>query len=220
MVEHGITYPTKLVGGVAVPNPDAVVPVVVNTLFPTWFVVLFLFAILAAAMSTASSLFHTASASLERDVYEKGLKKQLTPKKSLLLIRVITLLIVLATLIITLNPLDVVAFMTSFFFGLMACTFLAPYTLMLYWKKTSRIGVWAGMLGGFIFTMLWYIFIYFKTAPKIIGSTLISNYQINMLDPLFIGVPLSFLLTFLFSILVKQDQDEQKTMQKAFEQIK
>ncbi len=190
MVNNGIMYPTKVTATGVVPNPDAVVPTIVNQFFPPWFIILFLFAILAAAMSTASSLFHTAGTSIGRDVYEKGLKKKLTPKKTLFVTRIATLIIVFATLILTLRPLDVVAFMCAFFFGLMACTFLAPYTLMLYWKKTSRAGAWAGMLGGFIFTMLWYILIYFKTAPSIIGSTLINDYTINMLDPIFIGLPL------------------------------
>jgi len=115
--------------------------------------------------------------------------------------------------------LDVVAYMTAFFFGLMACTFLAPYTLMLYWKKTNRTGVWVGMLGGFLFTIAWYILIYFKTAPKIIGTPLVGNYMINMLDPIFIGLPLSFLLTILFSIIIRQDKDEETIMKTSFENI-
>jgi SSS family solute:Na+ symporter len=219
MLENSLMYPTKLVGGTAVPNPDAVVPLIVNEFFPTWFVVLFLFAVLAAAMSTASALFHTAGASIGRDVCEKGFMKKCSEKKSLKITRVATLVIVFATLIISLNPPDVVAILTSFFFGLMACTFLAPYTLMLYWKKTSKTGAWAGMLGGFIFTMLWYVLIYFKTAPQIIGSSVTSNYLINMLDPIFIGLPLSFIFTIIFSIMRKQDKDEQKIMIQSFESI-
>jgi len=221
MVQKNIMYPTKIVAGATVANPDAVVPLMVNQLFPTWFIVIFLFAILAAAMSTASSLFHTAGAAISRDVYEKGyLKTPLDPTRSLLYTRIVTLILVIVTLVVTLMPLDVVAFMTAFFFGLIACTFLAPYTFMLYWKKTSRVGVWVGLLGGFIFTMLWYMLIYFKTAPKIIGASLIGNYQINMLDPIFIGLPLSFALTYIFSVLYKQDKDEQKIAVRTFKSLK
>jgi SSS family solute:Na+ symporter len=216
MYQNNISYPTKLVAGIATANPDAVVPTIINELFPTWFVLIFLFAILAAAMSTAAALFHTAGAAIGRDVYEKSMRREVSPKKSVLITRIAT---VIATLIISLNPLDVVAFMTAFFFGLMACTFLAPYTLMLYWKKTNRIGVWAGMLGGFIFTMAWYILIYFKTAPTIIGSSLIGNYMINMLDPIFIGLPLSFFLTILISSLTKRDTTEESIMKKSFESL-
>jgi Na+/proline symporter len=210
MAENGLFYPG---------TPDMVVPLVIEEVFPQWFVFLFLFAVLSAAMSTASALFHTAGASIGRDVYEKGMKKKGSEKKSLKITRVATLGIVIATLIISLNPPDVVAIMTAFFFGLMAVTFLAPYTLMLYWKKTSKAGAWAGMLGGFIFTMFWYVLIYFKTAPQIIGSSMIDNYMVNMLDPIFIGLPVSFVLTYIFSILMKQDKDEQKLMKKSFENI-
>jgi len=210
MINNGLTYPG---------TPDKVVPLIVNELFPPWFVVLFLFAVLSAAMSTASALFHTAGASIGRDVCEKGLMKQCTEKKSLLITRTATLGIVIATLLLSLYPPDYVAVLTSFFFGLMACTFLAPYTLMLYWKKTSRAGAWAGMLGGFIFTMLWYILVYFKTAPPLIGNSITNNYMMNMLDPIFIGLPLSFILTFVISKLIKQDNAEIETMKLAFENI-
>jgi len=210
MVNNGLAYPG---------TPDKVVPLIVSELFPEWFVFLFLFAVLAAAMSTASALFHTAGTSIGRDVFEKGILKGISQEKSIKITRIATIGIVIATLIITLNPLDVVAIMCAFFFGLMACTFLAPYTFMLYWKKTSRAGAWAGMLGGFIFTMLWYALVYFKTAPQIIGSSLINEYVWNMLDPLFIGVPLSFLLTYIFSVIMKQDKEEQKLVKRAFENI-
>ena len=214
-----LVYPTKIVAGQAVANPDAVVPLVINNFFPQWFVALFLFAVLAAAMSTASALFHTAGASIGRDVCEKGILKDCTEKKSLKITRGATIGIVGATLILSLNPPDVVAILTSFFFGLMACTFLAPYTLTLYWKKISRVGAWAGMLGGFTFTMLWYILVYFKTAPKLIGASVTDNFLINMLDPIFIGLPLSFILCFVFSFLFKQDAEEKKTVKLAFENI-
>jgi Na+(H+)/acetate symporter ActP len=170
-------------------------------------------------MSTASALFHTAGASIGRDVYEKGMKKKGSGEKSIFITRIATICIVIATLIISLNPPDVVATMTAFFFGLMAVTFLAPYTLMLYWKKISRAGAWAGLLGGFIFTMFWYIAIYYKTAPEIINKSITDNYMINMLDPIFIGLPLSFLLCIIVSKLIPQDEEEEKIMEKAFENI-
>jgi SSS family solute:Na+ symporter len=210
MYNNDLTYPG---------TPDKVLPLIVNELFPQWFVVLFLFAVLSAAMSTASALFHTAGASIGRDVCEKGLMKKFSEKKSLIITRIATLGIVIVTLIISLNPPDVVAILTSFFFGLMACTFLAPYTLMLYWRKTSRFGAWIGMLGGFIFTISWYVLIYFKTAPEFVGKSLTNNYLINMLDPIFIGLPLSFILTIIFSLTIKQDMEEIKSMKLAFENI-
>lgn len=210
MVNNGMTYPG---------SPDKVLPMVVSELFPPWFVFLFLFAILAAAMSTASALFHTAGACVGRDIYDKAIKKGLSGEKSVKVTRYATAGIVIATLILSLRPPDVVAFMCAFFFGLMGGTFLAIYTLMLYWKKMSRAGTWAGILGGFLFTILWYALVYFKTAPSIIGSPVVSSYKINMLDPLFIAIPLSFILAYAVSKVFKQSPEEKRITEKAFENI-
>ncbi|MBU3902450.1 MAG: sodium/solute symporter [Candidatus Thermoplasmatota archaeon] len=216
MVENGWMFPLKSNGA---PNPDQVLPMVVNNLFPPWFIYLFIFAILAAAMSTASGLFHTAGSCVGRDIYDKAIKKGVSGEKSVKVTRYATVGIVIATLILSLRPPDVVAFMCAFFFGLMGGTFLAVYTLTLYWKKMSRAGAWAGMLGGFLFTILWYVLVYFKTAPSIIGTTMVSSYKINMLDPLFIAIPLSFLLAYAVSKVFKQDPEEKRITEKAFENI-
>jgi hypothetical protein len=41
-----------------------------------------------------------------------------------------------------------------------------------------------------------------------------------MLDPIFIGLPLSFILTFVFSILMTQDKKEKEIMEKTFKSVK
>ena len=87
------------------------------------------------------------------------------------------------------------------------------------WGRRRPYLLFGALPLAFTFTMLWYALVYFKTAPQIIGSSLINNYVWNMLDPLFIGVPLSFLLTYIFSKLVVQDKEEEKLVKKAFENI-
>lgn len=200
-------------------SPDKVLPVVITELFPTWFIFLFLFAILAAAMSTASALFHTAGASVGRDIYCAG-KKTIDEQRSIFVTRVATCGIVIATLIMSLSPPDVVAFMCAFFFSLMGGTFLAIYTLMLYWKKITRAGAWAGILTGFLISMFWYLLVYFKTVSTIFGRVLVENYIINMLDPLFIALPVSFIAAIVVSALSKQTVDEKKFADDIFEVMK
>jgi hypothetical protein len=39
------------------------------------------------------------------------------------------------------------------------------------------------------------------------------------LDPIFIGLPLSFILTYVISKIIKQDDSEIESMKKAFENI-
>jgi len=206
MVQNGWMYPG---------TPDKVLPMVIYNLFPEWFVLLFLFAILMAAMSTAAALFHVAGACVGRDLYDKCLKQGSAGKKSMFVTRIATIAIILVTLAFSLKPPDAVAYLCTFFFGMMAGTFLAPYTLTIYWRRITRAGAWASMLGGFISTILWYCLIYYKTAPKILGIAL--NNLIAYLDPIFIAVPLSFILAVVVSLFTKPPP--KSVIAKAFESI-
>ena len=98
----------------------------------------------------------------------------------------------------------------------MGSTFLAVYALTLYWKRMTRLGAWGGMLGGFAVSMLWYLFIYAKTASKIWDPLLVESYTINLLDPLFVAIPVSFILAIVLSLLKEQSDEEREIADKAF----
>jgi len=51
-------------------NADSIIPLYINAATPEWFVYLFMLTLLAAAMSTSSSQFHTQGSAIGRDVYE------------------------------------------------------------------------------------------------------------------------------------------------------
>jgi SSS family solute:Na+ symporter len=203
---HNIPFPA---------SSDEVLPTVITNIFPMWFVFLFLFAILAAAMSTASALFHTAGASVGRDIYCAC--KRAKEQKVVLVTRVATCGIILATLILSLSPPDIIPFLCAFFFSLMGSTFLAAYTLMLYWKSLTKTGAWCGILSGFIVSMLWYLLVYYKTVKPIFGHVLVQPYTINMLDPLFVAIPFSFLACYVASKVTKQTSEERKQSEEIFE---
>ena len=40
--------------------------------------------------------------------------------------------------------------MMSYSWGMISGSFMAPYMISLYWRRLSRAGAWAGMLGGFL----------------------------------------------------------------------
>ncbi|MEA1994886.1 MAG: sodium:solute symporter [Campylobacterota bacterium] len=206
-VKNAIMYPG---------TPDKVIPLLLNKFFPFWFVFLFLFGILAAAMSTCDSLFHVVGASIARDIYDKGIMGgKVSSTNALRINRLATAMIIIATLALSLKPPAAVAIMCTFFFGLMGSTFLAVYTLSLYWKRMTKTGAWAGILSGFLTTVIWYSFIFYKTAPKISGLKIAP--PIGYLDPLFIAIPLSFLLTWLVSLITKPLPEE--LINKAFKDI-
>lgn len=118
--------------GIAIPtNPDLVMPTLINSLFPVWFVYLFLFAVLSASMSTASSLFHVSGAAVGRDLYDKVIKKGLGGAASATMTKVATFAVIVVTLLLSLFPPDAVAFLATFSFGALGATFLAPFAATL-----------------------------------------------------------------------------------------
>lgn len=200
---HGIAIPT---------NADLVMPTLINSLFPVWFVYLFLFAVLAASMSTASSLFHVSGAAVGRDLYDKAIKKGLGGAASVTVTKVATFVVIVLTLLLSLYPPDAVAFLATFSFGALGATFLAPFAATLYWKRATTAGIIASMVGGVASTLLWYVFVYQKTATAITGIKVAA--PLGLLDPLFIGIPVSFALIIVVSLLTKKPPEEHIT--KAF----
>lgn len=85
--------------------------------------------------------------------------------------------------------------------------FLAPFAAALYWKRATTLGVIASMVGGLAATLLWYMFVYSKTAPKITGVNVAA--PLCLLDPLFVAIPLSFILLIVVSLMTKQPEEEQ-----------
>jgi SSS family solute:Na+ symporter len=192
---------------IAIPtSADLVIPTLINSLFPSWFVFLFLFAILSASMSTASSLFHVSGSAVGRDLYDKAWKKGLGAQKSISVTKIATLVVIVATLVLSLYPPDAVAYLCTFAYGAIAATFLAPFVATLYWKRATREGIIASMVGGLAATLLWYTFVYSKTASVITHTNIAP--PLGLLDPLFIGIPASFILVVIVSLMTKKPEEE------------
>jgi SSS family solute:Na+ symporter len=193
--------------GIAIPtNPDLVMPTLINSVFPAWFVYLFLFAILSASMSTASSLFHVSGSAIGRDLYDKAIRKGLAGAASATVTKVATLVVIVLTLLLSLFPPDAVAFLATFSFGALGATFLAPFAATLYWKRATTPGIIASMVGGLAATLLWYMIVYSKTAPKITGINVAP--PLGLLDPLFVAIPISFALVIIVSLVTKKPAEE------------
>jgi SSS family solute:Na+ symporter len=62
------------------------------------------------------------------------------------------------------------------------------------------------MVGGLAATLLWYTFVYSKTASVITHTNIAP--PLGLLDPLFVGIPISFALIIIVSLLTKKPPDE------------
>ena len=135
-------------------NIDAVIPKFIAQFMPSWFAYLFLIVILAAAMSTLSSQFHTIGTAIGRDVLSSGrpasrLKSGISREMILTKTGIVVGLVITVILSYKLGE-NIIARATAIFFGLMASCFLAPYFTAIYWRRLTRKGAVAGMISGLL----------------------------------------------------------------------
>lgn len=203
---------------------DNIIPEYIKNYVPGWFGTVFLLALLAAAMSTLSSQFHTMGTSIGRDVYEKVIPGK---KNSTLITRTgIVVVIVISTILTWLsNQLDmsmaIIARGTALFMGLTAAAFLPAYIGALYFKKMPKAAAEWGIVSGFVTSFLWIFFIHGKNAASlqlcnlIFGKAyLVADTPLNFLsnyDAVIIALPISVIVTavvwMVYTIKNKQDID-------------
>jgi SSS family solute:Na+ symporter len=133
---------------------DKVIPTMLSDLSP-FIVSLVVVLVLAASMSTLSSLVLTSSSTLTLDVIKPALNKkgEISEKKSVFIMRVFIVFFVAVSAIIAILKDSIwsdsvfIAQMMGVSWGALAGAFLAPFLYGLYWKKTTR----AAVLVSFIF---------------------------------------------------------------------
>ena len=194
-------------------NADSIIPIYINAATPEWFVYLFMLTLLAAAMSTSSSQFHTQGSAIGRDFYET-----LTGKKgsqSVLITRMgIIVAVIIAVILGYILPENIIARGTAIFFGLCASAFLPMYTLGLYWKGTTKAGAIAGLLTGTLVTVFWYVFIHKAEAvplgisKMILGrDLLIAEMPWPVVDPILVALPLALIATLAVSLITRRPEE-------------
>ena len=128
---------------------------------PAWVVALVAAGGLAAALSTAAGLLLVISSSLSHDLGKKIFYPAMSERSELRWARVAAGVAVIIAGYLGINPPGFVAQVVAFAFGLAASSFFPAIVLGIFSKRTTREGVIAGMVAGFLFTG-GYIF-YFKT---------------------------------------------------------
>ncbi|MBQ6019379.1 MAG: sodium:solute symporter, partial [Clostridia bacterium] len=134
---------------------DKIVPAMLSALDGTGFgkfiIGIVIVLVLAASMSTLSSLVLTSSSTLTLDLIDR--KGRLGEKKKLLVMRLFVLFFVIVSAVIAIvkdaNPtFTFIAQMMGVSWGALAGSFLAPFLYGLYWKKTTKASVWASFAWG------------------------------------------------------------------------
>ena len=125
--------------------------------FPPLIVGLYVAAVLSAIMSTVSAQILVAASAVAHDIYTKMLKQSLSHEKIIFVSRLTVLFLGLGAMFIALGETRVIFWFVLFAWSGLGASFGPLILFSLYWKRVTRDGAIAGMLTGFITTLIWKI---------------------------------------------------------------
>jgi SSS family solute:Na+ symporter len=126
---------------------------------------IFAVVVLAAVMSTTDRLMLTIGTYFSWDIYKKILNPDAPDKKVLLVSQISVIVAGVGTLLLALNPPDMLVWLIWAGIGIMFATFSVPLLAGLYWRGATRQGALASMALGLIASLVFGGISYFKIAP-------------------------------------------------------
>ena len=143
------------------PSGDLAMPLVAKAMLPPFVGTLMLAAITSAMMSTVDSLLLVAGSALSEDIYQTFFSPGSSRERRLTVARIGIFTVGVLPLILVLSGVgkgELIQFIVLLFTALMASSFFMPVIGGLYWRRATKEGAIAAMLGGVIMTGGWKIF--------------------------------------------------------------
>jgi Na+/proline symporter len=184
----------------ALPDPDTGLLVSAMAYFHPIFAGLVIAAVFCALLSTADSEILVASSAVVRDVYQQTIKRDLSQRTALLMSRVIVLILGFAAMVLALTEARAIFWFVLFSWAGLGACFGPSLIMSLFWRRTNKWGVAAGIITGFAVTVVWKLWI----RGAIQDSLGIDVYE---LVPAFL---LSLLAIFVFTRLTGRNEEAER----------
>lgn len=140
--------PSPPAGGAG--HPDYLIPNMLDQAgLPVILIGIVLVLLIAASVSTLSSITITASSTVTMDLLKERFFPRLSSVGTARITKVFCAVFVVLSYFIA-NTRTPILDMMSYSWGILSGCFLAPYAVSLYWKGINRAGAWAGMIAGFV----------------------------------------------------------------------
>lgn len=135
-------------------------------------------AVFAAIMSTSDSQLLVAASTVVRDVYEKVVRRgeSLPQERLVLYSRLVILILVLAALALGVLAQELVFWLVLFAWAGLGAALGPTSILALFWRRTTRAGIFAGLAVGTLTTVVWY----FTPALKAMLYELIPGFCLGL----------------------------------------
>ena len=130
------------------PAFDQIVPGMLVAHLPSMLMAVILLLVLSASMSTLSSLVLVSASAVAIDLYKGHVNPLISKENSLIMMRFLSGVFVVISYFIARYDFAFIVTLMSLSWGCVAGAFMAPFIFALYWKRTTLIGVKAGMATG------------------------------------------------------------------------
>lgn len=137
-------------------DPEHVTLAFAAKILPGWLVGLVLAAATAAMMSTVDSQLLVTASAITEDIYRKLINPDATQRLLVRLARIFTVVVAIIAFFLGLRAERLVYWLVLYAWGGLAASFGPPLILSLLWKRTTKYGVFAGMVVGAITIVVWY----------------------------------------------------------------
>jgi Na+/proline symporter len=144
-------FPNEYVEGTGTRGqPDSIMPAMCRHLAHPVVAAILLAAPYSAIMSTVSSFLLMISSSLVRDLYQRMINPDVSERTIKIISYLVTGLVGFVILVCAIDPPTYLQYVIVFTGTGMGCAFLVPMLMGLYWRRATRQGVLASMIGGFV----------------------------------------------------------------------
>ena len=136
-------------------DTETIFPVLSSELFPPILTGVLLVIVMSAIMSTVDSLLLLASSAVVRDTLQKIFGSQTSDQRLAIYGKVVTLLIGATAIALAFKVEALIFWFVLFAWSGLGAAFGPVVLCLLYYKRTTGAGVAAGMLGGFLTSVVW-----------------------------------------------------------------
>ena len=106
--------------------------------------------LLSASMSTLEAVVLTSASAVAVDLIPTVMKRELPPKRQMLLTRLLCLTFVACSFIFATQNIPIIVSLMSFSWGIVSGCFIGPYLWGLFSKRITKIGAFAGIISGLV----------------------------------------------------------------------
>ena len=176
------------------PDPDLATPMLGMSILPFWIGLFVLMAAVVTFTRTGGAILLTVASAMSHDLYAKLMVPNASERAKVLAGRIAVVTFSVIPVMLALRQLSLVNWIVIYAAKLLVSFLFVPVVLGLNWKRATRAGALAAMIGGLVTCLVWLA----QRRPYVLG-----------LDAAEAGVLVSAALFFGISMITKPVPDQQ-----------